>query len=145
LSPTEAGVAGVFGAAGLGLSDAESGLLAGDGEGHGLVTPPAAADSRSVVAGGGVAPETGEGIGLVVEVAGVRGADGTGGVELPDPDESDDFDEFFAESFDELDEPEEPLVEPEEPDDGSLPFCALPFLLSDSGFGSGFFRTTVSG
>ena len=144
LSPTDEGVAGIFVAEDFGLS-AEPPLFSGGPEGRsGLVTPPAVADSRSVDAGGGVAPETGEGIGLVVDVADGRGADDdggfdTGGFELSDPDESDDFEES-------LEEPEEA----EGPEEESLPFWSaafgsVPFLPAESDFGSDFFRTTVSG
>jgi len=144
LSPTDEGVAGIFVAEDFGLS-AEPPLFSGGPEGRsGLVTPPAVADSRSVDAGGGVAPETGEGIGLVVDVADGRGAGDaggfdTGGFELSDPDESDDFEES-------LEEPEEA----EGPEEESLPFRSatfgsVPFLLPESDFGSDFFRTTVSG
>jgi len=144
LSPTDEGVAGIFVAEDFGLS-AEPPLFSGGPEGRsGLVTPPAVADSRSVDAGGGVAPETGEGIGLVVDVADGRGAGDaggfdTGGFELSDPDESDDFEES-------LEEPEEA----EGPEEESLPFWSaafgsVPFLPAESDFGSDFFRTTVSG
>jgi len=149
LSPTDAGVAGVFGEAGLGLS------VSGAGEegDRGFVTPAAAVDGRSFVAGGGVAPDDpGEAIGLVAEVADGRGAGDTVGIDRPDPeaeplgpDEPDDFAESLAES----DEPDE-FVDESLPLRSALPFCSLPFLPSlsarDSGaFGSGFFRTTVSG
>ena len=107
----------------------------------GLVTPAAAADSRSADAGGGVEPETGEAIGLVADVA-----DGRGLEELPDSDESEDL----AESFCEPSEPAElrgtSSADDCRPDDGSLPFRIVAVLaLSESDFGSGFFRTTVSG
>lgn len=104
-----------------------------------MVTPAAAADSRSADDGGGVAPETGEGIGRVSDVADGRGAGDTGGLALSDSDESDDFEESFVES-----------EEAEGPEEESLPFRSatfgsVPFLPSESNFGSGFFRTTVSG
>jgi PPE-repeat protein len=139
LSPTDEGVAGIFVAEDFGLS-AEPPLFSGGPEGRsGLVTPPAVADGRSVDAGGGVAPETGDGIGLVVDVADGRGAGDAGRFELSDPDESDDFEES-------LEEPEEA----EGPEEESLPFWSaafgsVPFLPAESDFGSDFFRTTVSG
>ena len=141
LSPTAAGVGGVFGAEDFGLSAPEPPLFSGGGEGNsGLVTPAAAADSRSADAGGGVEPETGEAIGLVADVA-----DGRGLEELPDSDESEDLAESFCEPSEPA-EPEEPAAPDDFPDDGSLPFRSLPaLLLSESDFGSGFFRTTVSG
>jgi len=155
LSPTEDGVPGVFDDEDLGLPAAESLLLSRAVEGRsGLVTPAAAADNRSTDAGGRAEPEAGEAIGLVSDVAADRGTGDTGGCEPPDPGESDDF----GESFDEPGEPapEEPEPEESEPDepepdeereDESLPFRSLPILPSafDSGFDSGFFRTTVSG
>lgn len=147
LSPTDLGVPGVFGEAGLGLS------VSGAGEGDsGLVTPGVAADGRSPVAGGGLTPDPGEAIGLVAEVADGRAAGDTAGIDRPDswaeppePDEPEDFAVSLAESGDPDELPVESLpLRPE------LPFWSLPVLPSvsarESGaFGSGFFRTTVSG
>jgi hypothetical protein len=147
LSPTDEGVAGVLAAEGFGLSAAEPPLFSGGDEGHsGLVTPAAASDSRSADAGGGVEPETGEAIGRVSEVAAGLG-DGDG--------------EGFGASFEEAGDPEDeslpfrsaplrsvplPLGSAPLPL-GSVPlaFGSAPFLPSESDFGSGFFRTTVSG
>jgi hypothetical protein len=136
LSPTDVGVAGVFDEAGADLGLSVSGAGEGDG---GLVTP-------------GVALDLGEAIGLVAEVAADRGAGDTAGIEPPEPwaeppepDEPDDFALSLAESGDPDELPVESLpLRPE------LPFCSLPVLPSvsacESGaFGSGFFRTTVSG
>jgi hypothetical protein len=139
LSPTGAGVGGVFGVEDLGLSAPEPPLFSGGGEGHsGLVTPAAAADTRSAATGGGVEPEAGEAIGLVTDVAAGRGVD------EPDCDESEDLAESFCEPSESA-EPDEPAAPDDVPDDESLPFRSLPVLLSESDFGSGFFRTTVSG
>jgi len=116
-----------------------------------LVTP-AAADSWSAVAGGGVEPDAGEAIGLVADVADGRGAGGTDGIDPPDPvaeplgpGEPDDFAESLAESG----EPDE-FADEFLPLRSELPFWSFPVLPSvsarDSGaFGPGFFRTTVSG
>jgi hypothetical protein len=104
------------------------------------------------------APDPGETIGLVADVADGRGVDTGGSDESdpeaeppeaeppdPDPDEPDDFAVSLAES-------DEPDVLPDDclPFWPELPFWSVPDLLSvsagDSGaFGSGFFRTTVSG
>jgi len=119
--------------------------LSGAGVGNsGLVTPTAAADTRSAGAGGGVAPEAGEGIGLVADVAAGRETGGFGAPESAEPSDPDEPGDF-AESLDESDE----LL------DEALPFWpaslrSLPDLLSLSvresdAVGSGFFRTTVSG
>jgi hypothetical protein len=134
LSPTDAGMPGVFGEAGLGLS------VSGAGE----------ADSGLVTLG--VALDPGEAIGLVAEVAADRGAGDTAAIEppepwaeAPEPDEPDDFALSLAESGDPDELPVESL-----PLRSELPFWSLPVLPSvsacESGaFGSGFFRTTVSG
>ncbi|HET7018215.1 MAG TPA: hypothetical protein VFI65_30130 [Streptosporangiaceae bacterium] len=138
MSPTDEGVAGVFAGVNFGL--AEPPLLSGGVEGDsGLVTPTVAADSRSADAGGGVAPETGEGIGRVVDVADGRGAGDTGGFALSDFDDPGDFEESFGESEDAAGPEEESLPF------RSATFGSVPFLPSESDFGSGFFRTTVSG